>query len=300
MMALLRATWPSWARTPRRGVPAIALALLFATLAAAQESDTEDVASGGGTQTIIATQPADVPTGFQGLVKDRLAKAPAGAKVRLVLAQIFDQSPKKVITYLYAVATLDADGQPDGEESFHKPWRQGATHTITWKHGVKDGPERFYSPTDDGRFWLNSEIPWQAGKIHGVKRTIFITGKVQNETTYVAGEASGPAVSYDEQGRITRRGEMRAGKRHGEMVDFWPETGKPKRVVQYADGKAVGLSKEFYANGQVKRELPFLDNAMHGEEKQYDADGTLARTRWWLRGDSVSEEEFRTRAAAKP
>jgi antitoxin component YwqK of YwqJK toxin-antitoxin module len=151
------------------------------------------------------------------------------------------------------------------------------------------------------------EIPWVDGKVHGVRRTFHAPApddpdgepRLHTETTYENDVAHGPSRSIDRDGRPLREGVMRHGKRHGTTTDYWPRTGKPRRIVEYSDGAVVGVAREFYADGRLKRTVPFRAGMMHGKEEQYEADGRLTRTRFWFDGAEVTADEFRQMAAAE-
>lgn len=253
-------------------------------------------------QEVIYAKVEDAPAQAQRWVKDYLAKLPPGYKVRILNDMIYSNHPDNpgLVPMLYSMVPLTPEGLPDGEESFHRHWGGGVFRTQQWKLGKRHGPERFFErqmfDTADGkqeqRHVLKKEVLWEDDQIHGVQKTFFADGKVQSETAFVNGLAEGMARSYDERGRLVRESQMKAGRRHGLMKEYWPESGKPSKEVPYLDGKVHGVVKEYYANGQLKRELPFRDNLQHGEERQFEADGKLIRNRFWLKGDEASAEDF--------
>jgi len=223
------------------------------------------------------------------LIDATLEKCPEGYKARVTLTQNFSNHPDHygVNYYARSIVPLNPQGQPDGEETIYGPPGGGSLAIVPWKNGVKDGVEKVYDGSN-----LRAETPWKDGKIHGVKRTCFANGKLQSETTYEDGVANGPTRSYGPDGKVVREGTMRAGKRHGTLTDYWPGSDKPKRTAEYDMGRVVGLVREFYASGQLKREVPFRDNTMHGIEKEYDITGKVIRTRYWVDGNAVSQEEY--------
>jgi antitoxin component YwqK of YwqJK toxin-antitoxin module len=149
--------------------------------------------------------------------------------------------------------------------------------------------ERVY--TDRGKP-LVAEVPWVKGEIHGVRKTFHPTGEVRSETPYVRGKQHGVAKAYAADGTVTRESTMKNGERDGLLTDYWPETGKPRRVIRYEMGKVQGETKEYYRNGQLKTVIPFREDVMHGEQLVYAEDGTQERSRYWIAGDPVSKTEF--------
>lgn len=243
----------------------------------------------------IAKSPGDLP-GYYGRVFAAQFKAlPKGYTIRIVMQDRYDPSPNKLIQYLAEIVPLDPEGERDGVEEFHLPFGEGIERSVTWKKGVKDGPEKFYSRSA-GQKYLRMEIPWRNGKVEGMKKIFYPNGKPRSVTHYVNDRADGEALGYTERGKLMRRAIMKDGKRDGDMIDYWPETGKPRRIVHYDMGKVEGVVREFYAGGRLKREIPFKNNAMNGTEKQFEADGSLVRTREWKDGEMVGE----TKGNAKP
>lgn len=85
------------------------------------------------------------------------------------------------------------------------------------------------------------------------------------------------------------------GQRDGEMIDYWPDTaGIVERMVPYKKGLVDGVSKAYYADGKPKRELRFRKNKQHGIERQFALDGSVEKERFWIDGDTVTAEEFKT------
>jgi len=228
------------------------------------------------------------------LVRQALNDLPAEYTARVTLRQFFSNHAAHygVNAYPHTIVPLDPEGRPDGIEfTYHGDASLRSTREVPYEKGVKNGVEKIYAREGE-KVYVKTEIPWKDDRIEGVRRTYHPNGKPMVETTYVAGAANGSSRIYDDEGRVTREATLKDGKRHGRVTDFWPETGKPKRVIDYDMGKVEGVARDYYADGQLKRELPFRDNAMHGIEKQYEADGTLARTRYWLAGEQVSRETF--------
>lgn len=254
-------------------------------------------AQGDGQQTVvIVSKSDDVPERVRRQIAGLLKKkCPAGNKLRVTLGKFYDMghssSTNKIEPYIASYVPLNAAGKPDGLEEFITPRSPRPHRTVTYRNGVKHGPETLYR---EGK--RSTEVPWQEGIITGVRRTYHLNGKVGTETGYVNGVAEGKSQSYDNQGRLSRDCVMKGGQRTGVLTDFWPETGRHRRVIPYDLGKVNGTMREFYANGQLKREMPFRQDALHGVEKQFEADGTPTRTRYWIDGEMVSKDTFAKRS----
>lgn len=189
--------------------------------------------------------------------------------------------------------TTNAGGKPDGLELEYRDWYQHSTREATYKNGVMDGVEKLYNPETGA---LTAEIPWVKGKLQGVKRTFHPGGKPASETTYDKNEIQGASRSFDVDGTLIRVVSYSNGQRDGDSTEYWPE--KPaqvKQVVPYRKGRVEGVAKAFYLNGKPKWERPFKDNQQHGVERQYDGDGRIEKTLYWLDGGRVTEAEYRAR-----
>ncbi len=214
-----------------------------------------------------------------------------GRRLRFVIAKVFDQNyGRGHFDEVQSGAWINAEGKKDGLEVIHLDpgWRQ-----VQWKDGVRQGVEKVYARAPEVGEYLEAEIPWKGGEVHGEKKTYYPSGKVRSVTRYVKGEPHGDSVTCAENEKVIRRTTFRKGERQGEMIDFWASSGKRRRVVPYKDGKVHGTVREFHENGKLKREIPFKDNAMHGVEKQFDKDGKLERTRYWIQGELVTEGVFK-------
>lgn len=243
-------------------------------------------------QTVVIAPDDPVPPSLVGLRKQYPDTA-----FKALLRPTFDSSKKANILQLYSFVLLDEKGRPHGTECFYAFWGQGRVRSVEWKHGVRDGVERLYHERDFGG-GLRAEIPWKDGVIEGERKSYSREGEVVSVTPYVDGEPEGVSKSWSYDGKLTRECSMKAGKRHGVMKQYWPDTGEVKREVTYDMGTVVGVAKDYYSDGRLKREIPFEDNRMHGVEKQYDPDGTVSRVRYWYEGEVVDEETWQARSAA--
>jgi antitoxin component YwqK of YwqJK toxin-antitoxin module len=227
-------------------------------------------------------------------IKPLLAAIPDGYRIRLEFTTISKgiTGYKDDLRYAHRMTSVDADGKPDGLEIEYLDWYRAASRKTQFKKGVRDGVEQlFFPPTDK----LQMEIPWANGKIHGVKKTLHATGTVAGETTYDQGTLVGESRAYTEKGALLRVVRYANGQRDGEMIDYWPDTaGIVERMVPYKKGLVDGVSKAYYADGKPKRELRFRKNKQHGIERQFAPDGSVEKERFWIDGDTVTAEEFKT------
>jgi len=219
----------------------------------------------------------------------RYKDLPKGHKIRLVVRRLWEPSKLHHIDAVQTVMALDPEGRKHGVEMFYGTYGYALKRTVSWKHGVRHGPEETMAYGRRGRY-VRRSTPWNDGVVDGVKRAYHPNGKVMTEVTYRKGKPVGKSTSYDGEGMITRTVEYKRGLRDGVMTDYWPR--KPRRVVPYVKGEVHGIVREFHENGRLRSERPFRRDVLQGVEKQYDEDGEQTRTRYWIDGDAVSEDEY--------
>ncbi|MDA0840939.1 MAG: toxin-antitoxin system YwqK family antitoxin [Planctomycetota bacterium] len=255
-----------------------------------QDADSEDKK-----MTVIATKLEDIPERCRRIFKQVIKGLPDGWKIQVTFGEYYDfghsSSSNKFEPYIQSAVPLDTKDQPHGEEQFFLADGR-LTRTVPYENGTMEGTEKIFRASPGGKYFLYAENSWLKGEREGLQKTYHENEQVSSETLYKKGEAEGKARSFDREGKVIRECEMKDGKPNGVLTDFWPETGKPRRVISYKKGQVQGIVKEFYSDGKMKREVPFKKGSMHGEEKEYEGDGTLARTRYWLNGNLVSKDEF--------
>lgn len=225
-------------------------------------------------------------------IRDVLQSVPADHKVEVECQTLAPGG--QAIRFIKRLTAVNAAGKPDGKEVYYVDWYRHTVRELQFKNGVQHGVEQHFD-VESGA--LLSEIPWEKGKIQGVKRSFHPSGKLANEATYENGAIQGPSRSYSQDGKLIRVVNFVAGKREGEATDYWVDNPDAvERIIPYHKDKVDGVAKAFYLNGKLKWERPFKDNRQHGVEKQYAADGTLERTLYWLNGRDVPAEEYRKQA----
>lgn len=227
------------------------------------------------------------------LVKEMLAAAPKDHKLEVECISVKPLNAHPPYRYASRITTRNAAGQRDGQErelSYQSKPSRIAQYRDDKLHGKE---QRFDVRSGD----LKREIPWVEGKMHGVMRSYHPNGEQASESPYENGKVHGAVRSYSIQGGLTRVATYVRGQREGDTTDYWVENpGAVQKVVPYRAGKVHGVAKGFYLNGKPKWERPFRGNLEHGKETQYAPDGTVERSVYWLEGDRVSEDEYRTRA----
>jgi len=231
----------------------------------------------------------------QNAVRDVLKDQPEGTRARVVIGQGTEGSVRWTYVYPRSVVALDDEDRPHGVERLvmdAMQYRQNY-RMVPWRHGQRHGVEKEYVQQQ-----MVVEIPWVDGRMHGTRKTYFANGDIQSETEYANGVASGPTRTWDREGSLIMEGRHEDGNRHGVFSEYWPGTTQPQRQITYRHGVVDGTVREYYPSGKLRRERTFVDEALHGPDRMYLEDGDVFQTRYWFRGEPVTEEEFHTRATS--
>ena len=280
---------------------ALALAVCVPPLCAAAEDDVEE---NTGLEAVIVGEDTKLLRDHQIRLERFMEGVPEDHRVQLLLGRFFSHKHDDYVPVVRAMIPIDAEGRPDGVAVYKDNIGWRTVRTVTYKHGVKDGPEKEYRyvQNEDGKTieYVEKVTPWKDDKIHGVLKRFHASGKVMTEVTYEEGTPTGTSRSYDFAGRLQRVVQFKDGQRHGELVDYWPLTGKPRRIIPYEIGVAHGVVRQYYENGQLQKRVPLRDGEFHGIEKRYDEQGELVKTIYWIRDEEVTAEEFRKRFEEEP
>lgn len=236
----------------------------------------------------VSAEPDDYQKRF---IEQFKAKLPQGYDVKAE----FEKIHRDAFGFVFRIQSLtpvDPQGIPDGEAHFIERWGWATTRIVPYRKGVLDGTEKLFVRERD-KYYMQTEIPWKDGKIHGVKKRYHPNGKVMSEAPYENGIATGSSRFYDLAGRLQKESSFKDGMPEGDMVEYYPLTGKPRKVISYKAGKADGVVREYYDSGKLKREIRVKDDAFQGVERQYDEEGNCTKVRYWLDDQEVSESEFR-------
>ena len=115
---------------------------------------------------------------------------------------------------------------------------------------------------DGGDINENSGIP-QNGR-EGTWVTLYKSGQIEYETTFIDGKANGP-------------------------IKRWYKNGKLLSEGFYKNGNPDGLMKQWYENGQLYIERFYKNGDYNGPYKQWDENGTLFRDTVFKDGVEVKE-----------
>lgn len=270
---------------------AVACCVLLPTTAAAGEdqTDVDHIVLGKDATAADITVHTRRQREILKLVREALDERGAEAKARIDLQWKFTHvggyqaSPTCVVP-------IDEAGRPDGVARHVIHYGRVVTKTVPWQHGERHGIEKHFRDKTVVR-----TVMWKNGKRAGPSKIFYPSGALRSEMSYVADQAQGKVTDYAEDGTVLRTGTMRDGARHGEFVDYWPETGKKKRVATYREGRVEGVVQDFDKDGALLREMPFQNNRRHGIQKTYQGGDVVERTYYW-EGEEVPERAYELKA----
>jgi len=275
-------------------------ALLAAACLGAAAAAVADYPWHGASKTLILARGDAAPEPFTRRIDAFRKDLPAGHKVKVVIGSFF-RGQVGMQRQIKSLTPLDPDGRADGEELHFGPLWGHPIHSVTYRKGVKDGPEKLYRDTaGPGRRYVYKLTPWKDGKIHGVVRLFYPAGKAMMETPYVNGKREGVSKSFEPDGFMKRSVTYKNDERCGEAVEYWPTTKKLKKVITYRSGVAHGPARQYYDSGKLKMEVPLWEDEFHGIQKHYDEDGKLRKTVYWILDEEVSKEQFEKRFRVPP
>lgn len=157
-----------------------------------------------------------------------------------------------------------------------------STYTGTKKENYSNGHERYEMLLVKGKlngvekYYFESgklmrETPYKDDRINGVEKIYFENGGLQDETTYVNGSVIGDAKTYFENGKLRVIEPFKDGRRNG-IMKCYNDDGTLSCQYAYVNGKRNGLSKFYYGNGKLFSECNSLNDSIVSE-RDFDASG---------------------------
>jgi len=236
------------------------------------------------TERVLVIDPRQpVPFQFQRFMR-YYKDLPEDHRLHITTVRVVVPGKGFVVDSVQHITPVGPSGQKDGVETFYRLGYM-REHSITWREGVRHGPEKFYA-------YARKVIPWVNGEVCGVQQVFHPTGELLAETRYEKGQAVGTARRYDSEGRLIRTTRFEGGLMHGEMAEYYAR--RPRRVVLMRDGVIHGVVKEYDWAGHLVRKTPYRDGVPHGiEEFRPDIRYPLVWEKvYWHRGEKVSEDRW--------
>jgi antitoxin component YwqK of YwqJK toxin-antitoxin module len=112
-------------------------------------------------------------------------------------------------------------------------------------------------------------------------------GSLAEEVPLANGIIDGEVKSYTPEGWLQRVAHFKAGRLHGQTVEFDADGSVVGRFT-FADGRLSGPAA-VYVNGRLSQQMNFADGVLAGEMRSYDAAGDLAALSHFARGQLDGE-----------
>jgi len=94
------------------------------------------------------------------------------------------------------------------------------------------------------------ETPYKDGKVEGIRREYYESGKLKDETPYLNGKLEGIEKRYYQNGKLLFE-------------------------IPYKDDKQEGIEKRYYESGKLRSETPYKNDKREGYHQQYTEKGQL-------------------------
>lgn len=129
---------------------------------------------------------------------------------------------------------------------------------------------RVKTQTDSGF----SVYAYKQGDLDGLN-VLFSEGRLREIGHWANGLQNGLFEAWTAQGVLVDHGLFKDGERHGETLQYWPETGKLKVRAVYRAGKLNGLVEQYYPSGSLEFKHLYEDHVLHGEALDFYENGEL-------------------------
>lgn len=178
--------------------------------------------------------------------------------------------------------TYDEAGRVREQATFHDGLLDGemvvrdeagrVEQRLRFAAGELDGlTEIFNAGTPQARIGL------RGGKRHGEMTSFDEQGRPASILRYRDGELDGRAEFLDPRGRCVRTADYVAGALEGEVVDYFPDTGRVRERTPYRGGKPHGERVRYRPDATVEESAVYADGEPVGEPVPHDERGRPLR-----------------------
>lgn len=127
-------------------------------------------------------------------------------------------------------------------------------------------------------YGLTFETPYKHGKINGVEKVYYSSGKLFRETSFSNGVSNGFQKTYNENGSLLFECNTVNGKMNGIFKRYNILLGYLEEETFYINGIKNGLSRTYYKSGIVKSEANYLFGDKNGLYKEYNEQGVITKS----------------------
>lgn len=110
---------------------------------------------------------------------------------------------------------------------------------------------------------------------NGLKEEFYPNGVIKSQYTLVNGLKDGTAKYFDTKGRLSSITEYKGDLKHGKLINFNSETGKPILEAVFENDIQNGPVIQYYQEGMLFRESTYVNGHLDGIVKTYWPDGKI-------------------------
>lgn len=149
-------------------------------------------------------------------------------------------------------------------------------------NGIKEGLSTHYC--DDGT--LHYTYNYVNGKKHGIHKVFYVNGNINVICSYIDDKIEGECIVYRSNGRIYKTQIYVNDEMNGKCVDYsyTNDIYDICEIYTFINGKKNGIY-ELYANKKLKGSCFYVDDKFHGEYKEYDENGELIKSYFYVNGN---------------
>lgn len=135
-------------------------------------------------------------------------------------------------------------------------------------------------------------------------RVLFGKEGVSEIQEYRLGEPGGVVKVFRSNGTLSETYNLQHGVKHGEEIDYDPQTNKPMLSLNWHEGKIQGIVKTWYPNGVLESQREMSENSKNGISTAWYLDGSLmlieeydhdrlVKGEYFMRGEKFPTSEVR-------
>ena len=179
-------------------------------------------------------------------------------------------------TYHHTGKLLSEKGYKDGlEHGFDRAYDDSGKiiRESNYVNGKAEGNQTQKRISAQGDYNINSNS--SGGLLDGDYIEAYEDGKIKTKGAYKAGKKDGRWETYKKDGLPDKVITYRNDILHGETITYYTD-GSVNEIINYADGKKDGISKEFYfRTGYPKGEYTYSQGKRNGAFKRYYDENNL-------------------------
>jgi uncharacterized protein len=160
--------------------------------------------------------------------------------------------------------------------------RAKLTTMENYKNGELHGLCVYYGPYNDAP---QKEANYANGKLDGLFRNFYETGKIQEESFYRNNQKSGPSRWYNKDGRLIAMYNYVNGQFDGVQRTYY-ENDTTQTFSMYGNNVLNGDYKEYYRNGKLKVSGKYMNGIKEGTWTEYDETGKVAKVLKYKNGEA--------------